>query len=51
MMGFCLFITTSLVTQKQFKNKLLNHKSTVCAEKAATLLKFQTSNTASLTQL
>lgn len=46
-----LFITASLVTQKQLKNKLSNHKRTVCTEKAAMLLKFQTPETESLTQL
>lgn len=51
MIGFCLFITTSLVTQKQFKNKLSNHKRTVCTEKAAMLLTFQSSNTESVTAL
>lgn len=51
MMGFCLFITASLVTQQQFKNKLSNHKRTVCTEKAAMLLTFQSSNTESITAL
>lgn len=33
-MGFCLFITPSLVTQTQFENKLSNDTRTVCTVKA-----------------